>query len=680
MLFGSCRIWSHNSSVIQNARINQYSSADVYARNQEFGDLWSTFTFKSFMQKVEEMDGTTRQYVLLMDKWVLYQDSIPIKIIETSFIGFFIFGFVVILKSRDKKIVPFMYILGLSVFFLANQVVGVHQLNELFRTKIPVLGEAFRFPFTKFIFAFVFVYSLCVGYGLMIIKKYHLKIISVVSLVALIFVYVVPAFGGNFFSPLLQRTLPRGYTEIFQHLQAKNDNKRILLLPAHTFWSWQYNSWGQFGSGFLWFGIPQPLLSRAFDPWSQKNEQAYNEFHFAMRQYDNNNLQYLLKKYNIGYVLYDESILSTESTDRIDIEKDLAFLNNRNFLGLEQKSEFLHLFSVDEYSGTKQKISRATEASFPSIWLYRTPDELRDMDFYSLPDNTTNSLYPFANLYSEKTSEDVPYTFDLNDDTYRLSLKKSFLTQSDSIISWNMTKDTWLPVRLQIDKNILYLLSVPYRVQIGSDIFYTPEGREIVTQLTPEENYLFSLPDYGIDIDTNELFYVNSQRPILLKITSKKQTIFYPLTLNITLQKYSQQFHSNYNNPQISIDIPFSHKMFSHADFSLLSQSADNEKKSLWLAELPQSSAYIFTFQSEQVGKFPPEIFIDNPLKRRIETSQKLTSSNSKNIIRILTRYRRQQKYSCICNPMTPPGLPTISLTLTFYKKLFLFSLQTIFD
>ena len=58
-------------------------------------------------------------------------------------------------------------------------------------------------------------------------------------------------------------------------------NKRIALLPDHTFWGWFYHRWGYNGSGFLWYGIEQPIVSRTFDSWSSKSEGYFWEMKTA---------------------------------------------------------------------------------------------------------------------------------------------------------------------------------------------------------------------------------------------------------------------------------------------------------------------------------------------------------------------------------------------------------------
>ena len=63
--------------------------------------------------------------------------------------------------------------------------------------------------------------------------------------------------------------------DVFSFFSTQDDQGRIAILPSYTFWNWRYRNWGHIGSGFLWYGIEQPLLDRAFDPWSFYNEQFY---------------------------------------------------------------------------------------------------------------------------------------------------------------------------------------------------------------------------------------------------------------------------------------------------------------------------------------------------------------------------------------------------------------------
>ena len=51
-----------------------------------------------------------------------------------------------------------------------------------------------------------------------------------------------------------------------------------MLEKYETAWGgWNYYDWGYRGSGFLWYGIKQPILDRAFDVWDKSSEKYYEE-------------------------------------------------------------------------------------------------------------------------------------------------------------------------------------------------------------------------------------------------------------------------------------------------------------------------------------------------------------------------------------------------------------------
>ncbi|KKT59183.1 MAG: polymerase beta domain protein, partial [Candidatus Gottesmanbacteria bacterium GW2011_GWA1_44_24b] len=93
--------------------------------------------------------------------------------------------------------------------------------------------------------------------------------------------------------------------------QKQDRNTRVAILPQPSYWSWKLYDFGYRGSGFFWYGIPQPTLDRAFDPWSNENENYFWELSYAIYKKDPLLLNNVFSKYNVGYVVFDEEFLAT---------------------------------------------------------------------------------------------------------------------------------------------------------------------------------------------------------------------------------------------------------------------------------------------------------------------------------------------------------------------------------
>lgn len=629
-----------NAAVIRQARINLYSSEDVYYRNQEFGDLASILSFKGFMHKAEELDGISKQHVPLMGPWAAYQSSWIAIGVYTCLAILMILGIVRAILKRDKQLVPFIYTIALSVFFLANNTPILRQLNDLWRMHVPILGEAFRFPFTKFILIYAFGYSIMTAYALSWSNAYRIRITAATVVVLMIFIQALPAFQGYFFSPLLRRELPNEYLKLFAHMQQKSDNRRVLLLPMHTFWSWQYSSWGQFGSGFLWFGIPQPIVMRAFDPWSATNEQAFNEFRYAIRTRDTDLFVSLLTKYQIGYILHDTNVIATKSTDQIDSEKMDAFVSM--LPGRKSIMDFgtLHLYDFEHDAPGETRILSAKPVSYPERWQYRDPSVT--FDYFSRADSNVNStMYPFASMYSERGMGDIPYTLDVKDDEYTITLKKSPMQPPGNTyeVSFDTSLDTLVPVFLERTLDGINVVSKPYVVKIDGSMYSLREFKLPIKFVVPvDTSTVFRLPNSDQTIRLGDIFYVHRGKDTLLvaETSPESQVSSFRLDLNPT-RFLSRGIYSDVQ--RISVSIPLARDMYVERGNLLqqptyhLESNGISDQKGTWFGNLPQDNGYIYSFRSVHVAGIAPEVFIDNPLLKRPEVIMKVAPGDTENIV-----------------------------------------------
>ena len=85
-------------------------------------------------------------------------------------------------------------------------------------------------------------------------------------------------------------------------MDTQNHDGRIAYLPQPNYWSWKHYNFGLVGSGFIWYGLSQPLMDRAFDPWSNVNENYYWELTHAL--YSNDSEKNIRCPYKIRYSLH----------------------------------------------------------------------------------------------------------------------------------------------------------------------------------------------------------------------------------------------------------------------------------------------------------------------------------------------------------------------------------------
>ncbi len=304
-----------SSEVNLSAKMNQMATETIFLQNKEFGNITDVMLLKGFWFNTVDPDlsGNIR-YMLL--NWRNYASSPLIKTV-----GFFIFGIILLgIFSTIKNRRPLhLALLGVFIFaftMLATNSIPFSWIVNAFR-EIPLFGQAFRFSFTKFSLLAALSFSIFFSFGCLYIWEYAEKIKKNIAghavalfAILLLIINVFPAFQGNFFSEKEQLSLPKEYLQTFDFFKSVDQNSRIANFPQQTFWGWNFYKWGYSGSGFLWYGIKQPILDRAFDVWSAPLENYYNELSHALYSKNASALKNTLNKYQVEWLLVDKNIYS----------------------------------------------------------------------------------------------------------------------------------------------------------------------------------------------------------------------------------------------------------------------------------------------------------------------------------------------------------------------------------
>ena len=120
---------------------------------------------------------------------------------------------------------------------------------------------------------------------------------------------------GNYFADIMKVGLPDPYRQTINYFKQQDKDKRIAFLPDYTFWGWFSHRWGYDGSGFLWYGIEQPMVSRTFDVWSLTSESYYWEIKYAIESINPALFEQVLQKYDIDYLVLDKTLQPVSSVE-----------------------------------------------------------------------------------------------------------------------------------------------------------------------------------------------------------------------------------------------------------------------------------------------------------------------------------------------------------------------------
>lgn len=325
------------SSDVSKAKINVLFSPEAFIRNRDYGDLKNVLINKNFLFDWRAFNFQTNQFDDLMSVWNSHLDSFGVLNIFYIITTISLLGLIFSIFKLDKIGISLFGVGLLSLFFLFNFNGPTGNLYSFLYNNFEIFKEGLRTPFTKFSIPFMLVMSYFFGYFfLILLKSFKNKIF--VWILYLIFLFSVssslifvmkPAFEGNLISQVVKKDIPNEYFKIFTWF---NSHKlgRVAQLPLNTPWGWDYNGWGYQGSGFIGFGIKNPLLIRDYDRWSLFNETFYNQASSSLYSNDAKSFKRVLEKYQVKYLLLDESIINAgEDQDMLrinDIKNTLSSL------------------------------------------------------------------------------------------------------------------------------------------------------------------------------------------------------------------------------------------------------------------------------------------------------------------------------------------------------------------
>lgn len=332
--------------------INRIATLETVYMNQARNDFKSLITqkgywFDYFDFQVNKDDVQGGEFKYLFEPWISYSSkpwvvNVSIILFALSVIGL---------------------LLGRQFSFLMLSVISVLMLVGI-TPPTSVLQEAFRNSFTKWSVAFAFLLSIGLGHFVAKFKKYFVILPALVIVSASIYT-VLPVFEGRLFSERVKVEIPKSYFESYEWFNSKSNGGRVAFLPYFDKWGWNYHSWGHGGSGFIWYGIKNPILDRAFNVWSPYNEGFYDEVTNAINSNDKESFSKTLSKYQVSYLYLDDSIVfpwGDRNLLKLDRTKEFA-----ESLGFLKVAEFDFISVYDTGYGNNKFINALNDFSYINV-------------------------------------------------------------------------------------------------------------------------------------------------------------------------------------------------------------------------------------------------------------------------------------------------------------------------
>jgi hypothetical protein len=678
--------------IIKNARINQFSSEEIYYRNKAFGDIGSVLSMNGFMLDTIETDTKTNDDVFLMQQWRTHQQSLLYRAVMMLIIITLVYSVIHIVWKKERALYPYVLACGVAFFFLANNTPGLEQLNAVFRTVFPLLGEAFRFPFTKFITLFAFCYTVLLAYGLHKIGiqfsefaifppkadpplkdnfQFSIKIISL-AFIFMIYILAAPAFQGYFTSPFLRLTIPQDYFQLFTYFKTVDPNQRIALLPAYSFWNWQYRDWEYRGSGFHWYGIAQPTMHRAFDPWSSNNEQFYNELSSAISTNDRNALQRTILKYDIAYIVLDRHTTNSLTKKPINYEAIEEFLltdptiQKAATFGRVSVYKNMHATSWVTSLSSKNALTVYPDTGYTNKDVSVSSPEIITVQAKTNPDSF--SIFPA--LYTNKLQENSDFVITEHPDSIDISPKISSaveltqhvfhvpaLTDYEFLIPIEVTL-TEQGLRIQVIQPEIMLNNKPIKAQTKAFIYptkiTTPDRivfadiqQTIIEPTKPFQSYLLNDRINTITVQKGRIMETITVDPTTFHqdvqdIPFAESTL---QALKIRIPKIASPLSQENAIGTLPLEIQYPDRQaigYTKKSFERVTTKNDHismqARKSsvsvaLYDAHLFHQAAYVVFVDAKHEAGLPIDFYIDNTFQSRAEVETKLSTTTDHNTL-----------------------------------------------
>lgn len=383
---------------ISNSKINSLFTEEAFVNNKLYGTVPDILIFKNFLFNWSAYIGNG-EFGPLLKVWISHLQQPFVLIIGYGLALIALLGLAYSVIKKNIISLCLLSIFGLTFFFLLTTNPPFGFIFNFLQNAVPLFKEAIRFPFTKFSILLMFVMAYYFALGIKLFIKKFSSYSFILIFIAFVY-YMSPAFQGNLISPLMKVNIPSSYFSVFKLLNNKPYG-RVATLPIHSFWGWNYYSWGYQGAGFTWFGLKDPVLEREFDRWNPANEQYYREMSEAIYAQDQKKLNNVLQKYDISYILWDKSIIAPEQgTDNrvLFLPETKQLLSNDPLL--MQSAQFGDLLVYEVKSANQQVRLIDNPISIgPSSISYDDFAYAKYHDYITYPNPKKNAItYPYRSI------------------------------------------------------------------------------------------------------------------------------------------------------------------------------------------------------------------------------------------------------------------------------------------
>lgn len=495
---------NYGASVVSSKIHSQFSDrAFLVGRN--FANPRDTALLKNFIFDWGKYDDQQGLFVHLLANWEEHFRSGRVNLIGLLIFFLVLIGLVISIFQKQLIGVAMMPVLLISYFFIANDNQLFQYFIEYLQSKLSVIREAIRFPYTKF--SILLLLSMCFYFSIAIlfllnnsekrIKRFleyitslklstnFLQIIVSATLLFSITTSLIwfmwPAFKGDLINPKMRVKIPNEYFQLFDYFEQKGIDERIADFPIHNFWGWSYYNFGYEGAGFLWFGLRQPLLNREFDRWMPANENYYWEVSYALYSQNLPLLESVLEKYKVSWLLLNGYAIDASSAKSPYLEQLESLISRSDKIKYDKSFGDIKLYKYNletEYKGSITILDNLPKIGPKYLWNNYDLGFSNYSNYVSVSDKSSldesDIYYPFRSLFANRSQQEQEFNVEETEDYYIFSAKVPENVKKYDLIKPDSEAQSldWFD-KSQLDESGYYLSTIEY---INGDLrVYVPK-------------------------------------------------------------------------------------------------------------------------------------------------------------------------------------------------------------
>lgn len=324
-------------------------------------------------------------------------------------------GTLFIKKKWKLLVLVALFLIGVVITTGVNPPLG--QIFTWLQENIPLFKQVFRWQSTKFWLLTLLPVTILGGIGVGALLDFftssqkrskvnnliHLVIISTFALVFLIWGW--PLFRGDLIFPRFYVQVPNQYGELKQFIKEMElDDSRIYLTPEANSLYFRNHDWskdgqrydsvhgpGFWGSGFLYYYLPNPLIEKSLIIDSQLSEDAFEIIKQTYYAEDEQLFTESLQRYEVKLIMSDKSNTDSLPGYAYDWELEKKMVEKNPYLVKIWQKDFLTLYKVPEsaQSGYKSVYSNHNTRKLQQILISQDSYE-------NTISNSLGRIYPLA--------------------------------------------------------------------------------------------------------------------------------------------------------------------------------------------------------------------------------------------------------------------------------------------